>query len=135
TSTSKGISQGKIRGADGPVSGELNGDSEVGKNGLNGLVPLGIQQHNPGNLRHWSGVPTVNGFASFESDASGIAAMKKQLELYFGRGLNTLDSIIGTYAPSSENDTGAYISDVSGKTGFKHDQPLNPDSATLKSLM
>ena len=43
-----------------------------------------------------------------------------------GRGLNSIASIINTYAPSSENDTAAYISAVSSETGLAPNAPLTP---------
>jgi hypothetical protein len=103
------------------------GDSEVG--------PV-VKRNNPGNLRSWRGVPSEGGFATFASSMDGLRAMGQQLGLYGDRGVNTLRSVIGRYAPPSENDTGAYLADVAKKTGFDADQTLNMnDRETLMSVM
>jgi|GEM_PF-112758 len=77
----------------------------------------GIRNNNPGNLRKWGNTPVVGGYAQFATPAEGVGAMVKQLGLYNKRGINTLGGIISTYAPSSENNTAAYIADVSKRMG------------------
>lgn len=90
--------------------------------------------HNPGNLRA-PGQPT--GFQSFASDDDGIRAMARQLRLYQNRdNLNTVRGIVSKYAPSSENDTAAYVAAVGKRTGFGADDPINlNDSGTLSKLI
>lgn len=97
----------------------------------------GLRNHNPGNLRSASNSTGKDGgFSTFSSDADGLAAMARQLMLYGDRGNNTLNGIIHTYAPRSENDTRAYIDSVSGGTGFDVRQRLNLHAPeTLKVLM
>ncbi len=57
-------------------------------------------------------------FAVFESMQHGIAALYKQLQLYFKRGINTLSSIVKTYAPASDNNNvDAFISALTKATG------------------
>jgi hypothetical protein len=55
----------------------------------------------------------------------GIAAMANQLKLYVGRGLDTISKIVSTYAPPSENDTAAYIAQVSRATGIGPNDKLD----------
>ena len=90
-------------------------------------------RHNPGNLR----VPgSATQFQNFETEEAGLAAMARQLGLYGSRGLNSIDSIVSTYAPSSENNTGAYISDVARRTGFDPGARLDlADPKVLAPLM
>lgn len=99
--------------------------------------PVGILQNNPGNLRKWGNHLTMNGFAVFKTPGEGITAMAENLRGYQNKyGLDTLNGIISRYAPSSENDTAAYIADVSRHTGFKPDQRLNlNDRRTLAPLV
>jgi hypothetical protein len=75
---------------------------------------LGV--NNPGNMR----VPGISsGFANYGSPEQGVQAMARQLQIYENRDhLDTLASIIGKYAPASENDTAAYVADVSKRTGY-----------------
>ena len=101
-----------------------------------GLSQVAVKRNNPGNLRSWGAAPTVGGFAQFSSPEEGLLAMNQQLGLYGDRGFNTVRSIISRYAPRSENNTGAYIDDVSKKTGMKPDQALDlSDRAVLASVV
>jgi hypothetical protein len=100
----------------------------------------GVRGNNPGNIRDASGT----GFASYATPAAGLAQLGHQLNLYAtgksrntgGRSLDTLQDIISTYAPPSENNTSAYIADVSQRMGVKPTDRLNlSDPDTLASLM
>lgn len=100
----------------------------------------GVRGNNPGNIRDASGT----GFASYATPAAGLAQLGHQLNLYAtgksrntgGRSLDTLQDIISTYAPPNENNTSAYIADVSQRMGVKPTDRLNlSDPDTLASLM
>jgi hypothetical protein len=99
------------------------------------------RNNNPGNLefRGQSGAVPESGtgrFAKFQSSAEGVSALVKQLQRYGTRGLDTLDKIVNTYAPASENDTEAYISALSSRLGVTGNTQLdlnNPD--TLSGLV
>lgn len=92
---------------------------------LRGNVPLAERNHNPGNLR----IPgSTTGFQSFATDDDGIRGLGSQLQLYENRDkLQTIRGIISKYAPSNENDTAAYIADVTKRTGLGADQQLDPN--------
>lgn len=97
---------------------------------------FGLRNNNPGNLReapNASGtVLTQNGpFVRFGSQKDGLAALSRQLMLYGDRGKNTLADFIPTYAPKGENNTQAYITDVSRKTGFSPDQKIDLHSPVV----
>lgn len=51
--------------------------------------------------------------------------MYKLLTTYHNRGKRTVTDIISTWAPSSENNTSAYISSVSDQMGVSADEPLD----------
>lgn len=117
---------------------KISGNDKVPYNdGHNASNTLGFRNHNPGNLRDASNTTGKNGgFSTFASDHDGLAAMARQLMLYGDRGNNTPSGILHTYAPSSENNTRAYIDDVTSRTGFGAGQRLdlhNPE--VLKTLM
>lgn len=97
----------------------------------------GLRNHNPGNVRAApNAVGNDGSFPQFGSDADGLAAMARQLMLYGDRGNNSISGILHTYAPSSENNTRAYIDDVSRATGYQAQQRVNlHDPAVLRSLM
>lgn len=94
--------------------------------------PRGIRLHNPGNIRHssakWQGMAvqqTDPAFVQFISPEYGIRALSKVLDSYAARGLNTVRKIINTYAPPSENDTGAYVRAVANALGVGPDAVIS----------
>lgn len=108
-----------------------------------GTMPRGIRNNNPGNLNYagQAGATLEGGeggrFAVFESMQHGVAALYKQLQLYFKRGINTLSSIVKTYAPASDNNNvDAYISALTKATGKGANEVLDSgDTATIARLM
>ncbi|ELY5855456.1 hypothetical protein SNN70_004029 [Cronobacter malonaticus] len=106
-------------------------------------TPRGIRNNNPGNLNYvgQSGATKETGeggrFAVFGSMQEGIAALYKQLQLYFKRGINTLSSIVKTYAPASDNNNvEAYIDALTKATGKGANDALSADdTSTIARLM
>lgn len=99
----------------------------VGGGGYVAVSPQtrGLRNKNPGNIRHnpannWQGQTGQDdaGFVVFDSYASGVRAMGKVLDSYRRRGVDRLSSIVQTWAPSSENDTHAYVASVVRQTGL-----------------
>jgi len=92
---------------------------------MNKLIPRGIRLNNPGNIRHgqpWRGLSDDQpdkSFAKFKTPEMGIRAAAKVLRTYEKRGLNTIQKIIGTWAPPNENDTDAYVNAVAKSLGVK----------------
>lgn len=96
------------------------------------LEPRGIRNNNPGNIRygdfakrHGATGADAGGFAIFPSMAKGEAAAQALLGGYMNRGDNTIRKIVSRWAPSSENDTNAYINAVSRMTGLSPDGTLS----------
>lgn len=99
-------------------------------------LPLGLRNNNPGNLRSWGSAPTAGGFAQFGTSQEGLSAMAGNLLRYQQRGLTSINKIIAAWAPSSENNTSAYIKSVSKQTGYGETDLLNlQDPKVLASLM
>jgi hypothetical protein len=106
-------------------------------------MTLGIAINNPGNVRisstGWQGKLTPSRdpeFETFDTPEHGLRAVARILLTYFEEyKLNTIEGIIAKWAPDSENDTDAYIDDVSDRTGFDSDQVLTPDAPTLTALV
>lgn len=104
-------------------------------------VPRGIRNNNPGNLRSdisWAfmtgGDP--GGFAIFDDSVHGLRALAKDLQTKITKdGLTTIRQIISKYAPTSENNTAAYIASVSNDTGIGPDDQLTADPDTLAMLI
>lgn len=81
--------------------------------------------YNPGHLTYAGqpgavpikiGTHTWAGFANYDD---AVQAVKNQINLDASRGF-TLETFIGKYAPSSENDTGGYISNVANWLGISN---------------
>ncbi|QAB30891.1 hypothetical protein [Pantoea ananatis] len=95
------------------------------------------RNNNPGNLRPVGG----GGFRTFDNALEGWGAMRNQLMRYFtgkttGKALQTITDIVSTWAPSSENDTGKYINDISKWMGVSPDVALNLNNPqVMTSLM
>lgn len=94
---------------------------------------LAYQNNNPGNLRY-AGQPGATlgtgGFAKFPSYAAGYQALLNQIQYQATPGYRspadgsvypngqTLSQFINTYAPSSENNTSAYLAQLTASTGY-----------------
>jgi len=95
----------------------------------------GIRNHNPGNLREppgggdkWMGERASDDdpdFEEFDTPQYGIRALAKVLLNYYRRlGLCTIEQIITRFAPPTENDTKAYIAQVSRRLGVPSDEEI-----------
>lgn len=93
-------------------------------------MPLarGIRNNNPGNIdfnpaNKWQGQLNVDKrieprFCRFDTPENGIRALGKLLQTYQSKyGLSTVEGIIGRWAPSVENNTGAYVRAVQETIG------------------
>jgi len=101
----------------------------------------GYTNKNPGNIRktndYWLG--EVSGsdpdFKTFSSMEWGYRAMFVLLKSYLSDGYNTINLIINRWAPSSENNTTAYINHVVQLTGFNANQVLTYEEQTMKKMV
>ncbi|EES5102583.1 lytic transglycosylase [Escherichia coli] len=102
----------------------------------------GERNNNPGNL-NFAGQAGAElerpggRFARFETAFDGLRALSRQLMLYAGRGINSVEKIISTWAPASDNNnTAAYIQAVSQRLGVDPRVALNmKDPQTMSALM
>ncbi|WP_447761999.1 lytic transglycosylase [Citrobacter freundii] len=122
------------------------GDDEPDQHAQSAKAPRGIRNNNPGNIdfRGQSGATLERPggrFARFETAYDGLKALSRQLMRYFegkttGKPLQTLNDIISTWAPGNENNTGAYIAQLSKMMGVSPDAILNlKDPQVMSSLM
>ena len=107
-------------------------------------TPRGIRNNNPGNIRYagtaWKGLatpPTDGAFCVFTHRQYGLRALALLLRNYNRYyGIRTIKSIISRFAPSSENNTTAYIESVCKATGFNDYEQLDLEKeAVLLPLM
>lgn len=97
------------------------------------MLPRGIRNNNPLNIRRskdqWKGLAeaqTDRAFVQFKSLEWGWrAAFYLLTRTYYHKyRLYTIRTIIRKWAPSNENDTNAYIANVSKLTGIDPDEPI-----------
>ena len=108
-------------------------------------LPRGIRNHNPGNIERnrtpWQGMAADQSgdarFIVFSGPEWGLRALARVLRNYSRlHGHSTVRRIITRWAPPKENDTEAYIAQVSNALGVSPDAVLelsNPD--VLAGLM
>ena len=97
------------------------------------MLPRGIRNNNPLNIRRskdlWMGMAEVqndHAFVQFKSLEYGWRAAFHLLTrtYYLKYGLGTIRGIVSRWAPESENNTRAYIENVSRLTGIDADEPI-----------
>lgn len=119
-------------------SGELNSgeDEQMAalrkQSGVSTGSTRGMRNNNPGNIKYGAFAKSrgaigqdAQGFAIFPFMEDGEAATKSLLGSYFSRGHDTIRKVISRYAPSSENNTDAYINAVSKRIGVGADDRLS----------
>ena len=95
------------------------------------MASLNIRNNNPGNIREagipWQGrVGSESGFVTFDSPEMGVRAFTKNLYTYQSRGLNSIQDVVSTWAPPEDNNnTSAYIRNVSQALNLDPSAPLN----------
>lgn len=101
------------------------------------------RNNNPFNLKltnlAWTGkVPknknTDGTFEQFYEKKFGIRAGLKNIINKVARGKNTLNTLIPVYAPSSENNTGQYIQQISQWTGFDPSEAIPVEKDNMLKL-
>ncbi len=106
-----------------------------------GKQTRGLRNNNPGNLNYagQKGAELENPggrFARFRTRQEGLQAMAGQLLKYRDRGIDSVRKIISKWAPSSENNTEAYVGTVAKQMGVNENARLNlKDPQVLASLM
>ncbi|CAB3698074.1 hypothetical protein LMG3458_02497 [Achromobacter deleyi] len=101
------------------------------------MDPIGIRNNNPGNIRtsglEWEGaVGEEGGFVKFDGPIAGGKALIKNLMAYNTKyGLDTVEGIIGRWAPSVENNTSAYVDAVASGMGVGAKDPLDMRSPAV----
>lgn len=95
----------------------------------NGKLPAPMRNNNPGALMPGGKL------AQYATPEEGIAALDQNLQRYASQGINTVSGIVSKWAPPTENNTQAYINNVSTMMGVKPDQPLNMSSPVVRHMI
>jgi hypothetical protein len=105
----------------------------MSKSFLNNHSVRGLRNNNPGNLKRsnnaWQGkIPYPQSkdktFEQFTELKWGLRAMVKDIVHDINKGKNTVRLLISEYAPSSENNTQAYIDSVCKTMGIQPNDKL-----------
>jgi hypothetical protein len=106
---------------------------------------LSYQNNNPGNLVYVGqpgASPGAGGFASFNTYANGLSALKNQITLDATRGtdangnpITDVADLLNSWAPASDprNNPDAYIASVTAQTGYDPYAPLSTLGAPTSS--
>lgn len=100
----------------------------------------GFRNNNPGNLIKtpikWQGkVPSTDSrFEKFITLAYGVRALLVDVHSKLTGGKNTLRKLLTAYAPPFENNTEAYIHNVSKRTGFSPDQVITASRDSISKI-
>lgn len=107
-------------------------------------MPRGIKNHNPTNIdwhkgTDWQGLadpPSDGRFCRFTDPIWGLRAAAKILLKYRQRGITSVQRIIGTWAPSVENNTRAYVRAIAGALGVHPDATIDVTKpAVMRELL
>lgn len=116
---------------------------------MTGRVPRSVRNNNPGNILRtniaWEGLQAQDAmtpeqqaeerFCVFAAPKWGFRALARDLNAKWHRGLHSVRQIMAVYAPSNENDTGAYVAAVCRMMGVGPDDRLQlDDPAQLASF-
>lgn len=104
-------------------------------------APRSVRNNNAGNIEDGpfaKGQPGYVGgdgrFAQFDTPQNGRNAQLALLDSYGQRGFNTVNKIIGRWAPASDgNDVSGYAGAVARSLGVSPDQPLDLANPTVKA--
>lgn len=108
-----------------------------------GKMSRGLRNNNPGNIRPvFRNQANDGAFTIYRTLEEGWGALGRQLKGYANAGLDNVASIISKYAPSSENNTGAYIQSVTANMSKRLGSDVGAltrldlsDPRVLKALM
>lgn len=112
----------------------LTTDRAIGEQVQNQNVARGIRNNNPGNLR------PQGQFAQYPDMQTGLTALDNNLQTYGKQGINTLTGVISKWAPPTvngkfENNTQAYIQDVSKRLGLDPNQKIDLSNPLVRQTI
>jgi hypothetical protein len=113
--TANGGKGGMVQQTVANVASAANGAPPAGATG----TPAPIANNNPGAMMPGGKL------ATYPTMQAGLDALDGNLKSYGQQGINTLAGVISKWAPPNENNTAAYIQDVSTRLGLKPDQPID----------
>lgn len=128
----------------GTGTGAGGGSAPLIGDGTGGGSNWEIEHNNFAGMRNpnvpAAGGPKTNpsGWQTFDTPAAGVQAIGNQLDRYYagkttGQPLTTLRQMVSTWAPPSENDTGALVARASAVTGLAPDAPVDMSNPAVRA--
>jgi hypothetical protein len=102
-----------------PASKQMVYSNEAAVTNPSAPAPAPVRNNNPGAMMPGGKL------ATYPDMQTGLTALDNNLQSYGKQGINTISGVISKWAPPSENDTKAYIADVSQRLGIKPDQKID----------
>lgn len=93
------------------------------------VLPAPLRNNNPGALMPGGKL------ASYPTMEAGLQGLDDNLSRYGQQGINTLSGVISKWAPPNENDTQAYIKDVSGRLGISPAQKIDLSNPVVRQAL
>lgn len=119
--------------ASAPAPDLLDDIAVTARRAVQGVLPRGIRNNNPGNIRRtnirWQGqapVQTDDAYIQFTEAKYGLRALARLLTNYQASGFRTIRTIINRFAPPVENRTSDYVTHVCKLMGVAADATLTP---------
>jgi hypothetical protein len=139
----RGVGMAAIGAVNAIAGGGTAAPPAAGGGTTDAAVPRGIRNNNPLNIEagdFTKGQPGFAGsdgrFAKFSTPAQGIAAADKLLENYGkNQGINSVQGVINRWAPSTENNTGAYAEFVAKQLGVKPGDKIDLADPVVRSQL
>lgn len=97
--------------------------------GTNASAPAPMRNNNPGALMPGGKL------AQFPDMQTGLASLDANLQTYGKQGVNTVAGVISKWAPPNENDTQAYIKDVSQRLGVDPNQKIDLSNPLVRQAL
>jgi hypothetical protein len=92
-------------------------------------APAPLRNNNPGALMPGGRL------AQYPDMQTGLQQMDSNLASYGKQGVNTLAGVISKWAPPNENNTKAYIQDVSQRLGIPPDQKIDLSNPAVRHIV
>jgi hypothetical protein len=95
----------------------------------NPTAPAPVRNNNPGAMMPGGKL------AQYPDMQTGLKALDDNLASYGKQGVNTLSGVISKWAPPNENDTQAYIKDVSQRLGISPNQKIDLSNPLVRQSL
>ena len=117
---------------------------------MQGRSPISVRNNNPGNLERstfqWLGLAQFSEmtpeqraeprYLVFRTPVYGFRALALDLRNSWKAGRRTIGELLARFAPAGDNnDTRAYVDDVTGRTGIASDAELDLNDASQLELL